>query len=136
VRSLTAIEMGLAGFGLEGLADVTRGGSWHIGVLATPGIPEMLFAGRERELLGGWAFPAMTAVQGAVTEADIAEFARAYARPGGWNGAVGLYRSMLSEGDEIRALAASRPLAVPVLAVARVAVRSPRRLWPRSPTAR
>ena len=59
----------------------------------------------------------MTAVQGAVTEADIAEFARTYARPGGWHGAVGLYRSMLSEGDEIRALAASRPLAVPVLAV-------------------
>lgn len=30
VRSFTAIEMGLAGFGLEGLADVTHGGSWHI----------------------------------------------------------------------------------------------------------
>ena len=48
VLSLTAIEMGLAGFGLEMLADVTHGGSWHIGVLAAPGIPEMLLAGRER----------------------------------------------------------------------------------------
>jgi pimeloyl-ACP methyl ester carboxylesterase len=28
VLSLTAIEMGLAGFGLEALGDVTRGGSW------------------------------------------------------------------------------------------------------------
>lgn len=117
VRSLTAIEMGLAGFGLEGFADVTHGGQWHIGVLAAPGIAEMLFTGRERELLGSWAFPSMTAVQGSISEQDIAEFARTYARPGGWGGAVGLYRSMLAEGEEMRSLAASAPLTVPVLAV-------------------
>lgn len=117
VQSLTAIEMGLAGHGLEGLADVTRGGSWHIGVLAAPGVPEMLLVGREREFLGGWAFPAMTAVRGSITDDDIDEFVRTYARPNGWRGAVGLYRSMLSEGDEIRAIAESRPLTVPVLAV-------------------
>jgi pimeloyl-ACP methyl ester carboxylesterase len=117
VRSLTAIEMGLAGHGLEGLADITRGGSWHIGVLAAPGVPEMLLVGREREFLGGWAFPAMTAVQGSITDDDIDEFVRTYARPDGWRGAVGLYRSMLSEGDEIRAIAESWPLTVPVLAV-------------------
>src|ERR1700677_3593300 len=56
VLSLTAIEMGLAGFGLEMLADVTRGGAWHIGVLVAPGIPEMLLAGREREFIGQYAF--------------------------------------------------------------------------------
>lgn len=117
VLSLTAIETGLAGFGLEGLADVTRGGSWHIGALTADGIPELLFAGRERELLGRWAFPSMTAVAGSVTDADVDEFARTYARPGGWRGAVGLYRSMLAEGDDLRALAAARPLTVPVLAV-------------------
>ncbi|WP_028045518.1 alpha/beta hydrolase [Cellulomonas sp. URHE0023] len=117
VLSLTAIEMGLAGFGLEGLAEVTHGGSWHIGALAAPGIPELLFAGRERELLGQWAFPSMTAVAGSITDADVDELARTYARPGGWRGAVGLYRSMLTEGDDLRNLAASRPLAVPVLAV-------------------
>ncbi|MCR6704766.1 MAG: alpha/beta hydrolase [Cellulomonas sp.] len=81
VLSLTAIEMGLAGFGLEGLADVTHGGSWHIGALTAAGIPELLFAGRERELLGQWAFPSMTAVAGSVTDADVDEFARTYARP-------------------------------------------------------
>lgn len=117
VRSFTAIEMGLAGYVLEGLADVTHGGSWHIGVLAAPGIPEMLLVGRERQFLGEWAFPAMTAVQGSITDDDIDEFARTYARPNGWRGAVGLYRSMLSEGDEIRAIAESQPLTVPVLAV-------------------
>ncbi|MEU7874609.1 alpha/beta hydrolase [Dactylosporangium sp. NPDC049140] len=117
VLSLTAIEMGLAGFGLEGLADVTHGGAWHIGVLAAPGIPEMLLAGREREFLGQYAFPAMTTVPGAVTATDIEEFARAYARPDGWRGAIGLYQSMLREGAEIRTLAETRGLRMPVLAV-------------------
>ncbi|WP_432843265.1 alpha/beta fold hydrolase [Dactylosporangium sp. CA-092794] len=115
--SFTAIEMGLAGFGLEGFADVTHGGSWHIGVLAAPGIPELLLAGREREFLGTWAFPAMTAVRGAITDEDVAEFARGYARPNGWRGAAGLYTSMLTEGDELKALAAAKPLRVPALAV-------------------
>src|SRR5919106_5730678 len=117
VRSFTAIEMGLAGFGLEGFADVTHGGSWHIGVLAAPGIAEMLLTGREREVLGTWAYPSMTAVPGSVTEGDIDEFARTYARPGGWNGAVGLYRSMLAEGDQIKMLAQSSPLSVPAFAI-------------------
>jgi pimeloyl-ACP methyl ester carboxylesterase len=117
VLSFTAIEMGLAGFGLEGLADVAHGGAWHIGVLAAPGIPEMLLAGREREFLGQYAFPSMTAVQGAITVTDIEEFARTYARPDGWRGAIGLYQSMLREGAEIKTLAETRGLRVPVLAV-------------------
>jgi len=115
--SFTAIEMGLAGFGLEGLADVTHGGAWHIGVLAAPGIPEMLLAGREREFLGQYAFPAMTAVPGAITATDLEEFARTYSRPDGWRGAIGLYQSMLREGAEIKALAETRGLRVPVLAI-------------------
>ncbi|MFD4556856.1 alpha/beta fold hydrolase [Streptomyces sp. NPDC058469] len=117
VLSLTAIEMGLPGFGLEALADVAHGGAWHIGVLAAPGIPELLLAGREREFLGGFAFPAMSATPGAITDADIEEFARTYSRPDGWRGAAGLYRSMLREGPEIKALADTHGLTVPVLAV-------------------
>src|ERR1700678_638456 len=117
VLSLTAIVMGLAGFGLETLADVTRGGAWHIGVLVAPGIPEMLLAGREREFIGQYAFPSMTAVPGAVTDADIDDFARTYSRPDGWRGAAGLYRSMLREAPTARALAESPGLTVPVLAV-------------------
>ena len=117
VRSFTAIEMGLPGFGLEMLADVTHGGAWHIGALAAPGIPELLLAGREREFLGQYAFPAMSATPGAINEADIDEFVRTYARPDGFRGAIGLYRSMLQEGDDIKALAAERPLTMPVLAV-------------------
>jgi pimeloyl-ACP methyl ester carboxylesterase len=117
VRSLTAIEMGLPGFGLEMLADITHGGAWHIGVLAAPGIPEMLLAGREREFLGQYAFPSMTAIPGAITDADTDEFARTYSRPDGWRGAIGLYRSMLREGADIKTRVQTPGLRVPVLAV-------------------
>jgi pimeloyl-ACP methyl ester carboxylesterase len=117
VLSFTAIEMGLPGFGLEGLADITHGGSWHIGMMAAPGIPEMLLAGREHEFLGQFAFPAMSATPGAITNDDIDEFVRTYSRLDGWRGAIGLYQSMLQEGDEIKALAETHRLTVPVLAV-------------------
>jgi pimeloyl-ACP methyl ester carboxylesterase len=117
VASFTAIEMGLAGFGLESFGDITHGGSWHIGVLAAPGIAEMLFSGRERDVLGQWAFPAMTAVDGAISEDDVNEFVRVYSRADGWRGPIGLYQSMLAEGAELKALAASDPLTMPALAV-------------------
>ena len=117
VRSLTAIEMGLPGFGLEALADVTHGGAWHIGILAAPGIPDLLLAGREQQFLGQYAFPAMTAAPQAIRDIDIDEFSRGYARPDGWRGAAGLYQSMLREGPDIRKLAASPGLHLPVLAV-------------------
>lgn len=109
--SVTGIETGLAGFGFEKLAGV-----WYIPVLVTPGIPEMLLRGREREVIG-WPLEAMTAVAGSVPEDLLSEFVRAYAAPGGWRGATGLYSSALSEGDQLRALAAASPIAVPVLAV-------------------
>src|ERR1700688_3696382 len=117
IRSYAAIETGLPGFGLETLADVTHGGAWHIGVLAAPGIPEMLLTGREREFLGKYAFPSMSANPGKITDADINEFVRTYSRRDGTRGAIGLYRSMLKEGPEIKALADTLGLKAPVLAV-------------------
>ena len=116
VRSYTAIETGLPGFGLETLADVTHGGAWHIGLMAAPGIPEMLLSGRERAFLAEYAFPSFNATPDAFTDDYVDEFARTYARQDGFYGASGLYRSMLVEGDEIRDLA-SQKLGMPVLAV-------------------
>lgn len=115
--SFTAIEMGLPGFGLERLADVTHGGAWHIGVLAAPGIPALLLAGREREFLRQYAFPAMSVVADAVTDTDIDEFVRSYSRPDGWRGATGLYASMLREGEDVRTLAERRSLTMPLSAI-------------------
>jgi pimeloyl-ACP methyl ester carboxylesterase len=116
VRSYTGIETGLPGFGAERLADVTNGGAWHIGVLAAPGIPEMLLAGRERAFIADYAIPSLTASPDAFTDTDIDELVRAYARPDAFAGAAGLYRSLLSEGEELRKLAA-RKLEMPALAV-------------------
>ncbi|GIE77387.1 alpha/beta hydrolase [Actinoplanes philippinensis] len=116
VLSFTAVETALPGYGMELLADVTGGGSWHVGFLAAPGVPELFLAGRERVMLD-WAITSMTVARDAVTEADLDEFTRTYARPGGWRGTEGLYRSALTGGDTIRALAGARPLTVPVLAV-------------------
>ncbi|MGQ4480982.1 alpha/beta fold hydrolase [Streptomyces sp. SAS_276] len=116
VRSYAAIETGLPGFGVEMLADVARGGAWHIGFLAAPGIPEMLLAGRERAFIAEYALPSLCATPDAFTDQDIDELTRSYARPDAFKGAAGHYRSMLREGEEIRELA-SRQLATPVLAV-------------------
>lgn len=117
VRSFIAVESALAGFGLESFADVARGGSWHVGFLGTPGIASLLLPGRERELLASWAYPAMTAVKGSVTDDDLDEFARTYARPGGWRGTEGLYHSIFADGGQTRELAEKQPLTVPVLTV-------------------
>lgn len=117
VRSFTAIETLLAGYGLEALADVAHGGAWHIGAIATPSVADFVFTGRVHQYLSDVWFPFMTRVPGAVTAEDVAEFERAYSRPQAWNGPQGLYFSALHEGEEFRALAASGALQVPVLTV-------------------
>ena len=65
----------------------------------------------------GYAYPVMCATDGAITDQDIGEFTRTFARPEGFRGASGLYHSMLQEGEEIRELAARSRLRMPVLAV-------------------
>ncbi len=59
----------------------------------------------------------MSATTGAITDRDLDEFTRTYARPDGFRGAAGLYRSMLQEGEELKALVSRSKLAMPVLAV-------------------
>ncbi len=117
VRTFTAIETGLPGYGLERLADV----AWHIRALAAPGVPHLFLEGRERVLVAN-----LTPFNGE----DLTELANAYARLDGFNGAAGLYRSMLAEGDEIRALP---KLTQPVLTIGGGSATSPPRrsaTWP------
>jgi pimeloyl-ACP methyl ester carboxylesterase len=117
VLSLTVIEAGLPGFGLEAFADFTHGGAWYIGFLAVPGVAEMLLRGREREFLTNIAFPTMCAVPDAVTTSDMNELVRSYSRPNAWKGPRGLYEAMLKDGPEIRARAEAHKLTTPVLAI-------------------
>ena len=118
--SLTGVETGFGGFGLEVLADMSRGGAWYIGPLATPHVAETFFAGREAALIGRFIMPFAVTDPTTVSERDIAEFARGYARPGGWSGARALYAAMLNEGPDLRALAAANAISLPTLAVDRV----------------
>jgi pimeloyl-ACP methyl ester carboxylesterase len=113
VLSLTAVESGLAGFGAERLADVAHGGAWYIGALAAPAVAGLLFESNARAFIGEYLYP----MYGMSVDAEaVSELARTYGRPGGFLGAAGLYRSMITEGDELRALATT-PLTVPVVAV-------------------
>ena len=117
VISLTAIESGLAGFGAEGLADVTHGGVWYIGALASPGVAGLLFEKEARAFVGEYLYPLYGVPPTAVSPEDVTEFARTYGRPGGFSGAAGLYRGMLTEGQELRTLAQDVPLRAPVTTV-------------------
>lgn len=117
--SLTGIETGLAGFGLETLADVAKGGAWYIGLLATPGAADRFFKGREKELIGDFIMPFATAVPDAVNRDDIVELARGYGRDNGWGGALALYGSMLREGDAMKAIAKETPITAPTMAIDR-----------------
>ena len=117
VRSFAAIETALPGFGLERFADVANGGLWHFGFLAAPGIPALLLAGREREFLADYVYPARCGTPGAITEQDVDEFTRTLARPDGLRGTAGVYSSMLQEGETFRRIVAQGRLTMPVLAV-------------------
>jgi hypothetical protein len=82
------------------------------------GVPQAdLLAGRERAFVEQYVFPSLTAVPHAITDTDVEELARGYARADGWRGAAGLFQSLLQEGPELRKLATSPGLTVPVLAV-------------------
>jgi pimeloyl-ACP methyl ester carboxylesterase len=117
VISLTAVEAGLAGFGAERLADVTHGGVWYIGALAAPGVAGLLFEKEARAFVGEYLYPLYGVPATAVGPDDVTEFARSYGRPGGFSGAAGLYRGMLTEGEELRTLAQSVPLRMPVTTI-------------------
>ena len=115
VKSFIAVETGLPGFGLEILAHPTI--AWYFGTLAKPGAAERFFKGRETELLSEFIFTPPVTVSNAIQADDIAEFIRGYARPGGWNGAQAIYDSNLRDIEAYKALVATKPLAIPVLAI-------------------
>jgi pimeloyl-ACP methyl ester carboxylesterase len=117
VLSLTAIESALPGFGAERLADVRHGGVWYVGALAADGIADLLFEKQARAFIGDYLYPHFQVSSAEVGPADVAEFSRSYGRPGGFSGATGLYRSMLTEAEELRAIARDHPLQQPVTTI-------------------
>lgn len=116
VLSFIGTETTFPGYGMEMLADVNNGGSWHLGFYGTPGIPEMLLPGHERAVVE-WAYTVMGADPASVTTADFDEFERTYARPHAERGSAGLYQALFTDKGALREVIDKHPLTVPVLAI-------------------
>ncbi len=83
---------------------------------AVQDLPEALIAGRERILIE-WFFNGKAAsARQTFGQADIDEYERAYAAPGGTRGMLGYYRAVL-EDIEIHSDLMTRPIQIPVLAL-------------------
>ena len=90
--------------------------NWHFLFNPIPDLPEALLAGRERVLVE-WFFSRKAANWlDTFTAADIDEYERAYATPGGLRGMLGYYRAVLDDIERNSELMASR-ITVPVLAL-------------------
>jgi pimeloyl-ACP methyl ester carboxylesterase len=118
VKKVAFIESGIPGYGLESAMDTAHGGSWHFGFFATPKIPEMLTAGRERDFFTAWAFRGeFVRHKDVFTDAVIDQYMRHYAAPGGMTAGFGYYRAFAQDAKDNAITFANNKLQMPVLAV-------------------
>jgi len=111
--TLTVIETLLPG--IEVAMSGSDAGSWIFPLHMTPGIPEMLTAGREREYVAAlWNI--FLNPENETTPEDREEVERAFARPGALASSFQLYRSIPQDVADFGALYAKK-LAIPVLAL-------------------
>ncbi len=118
--SVAWIDEPLLGFDTErytAFTDWNHGGYWQFGFNATPGLAELMYAGREEAFLA-LIYSQMVQVKEAVTPNDVREQARGMKQPGGVAGWVGWYRAALETGSQLRRLAGRGAFRRPVLAVA------------------
>jgi len=78
-------------------------------------LAEVLIAGKERQFLS-WFYRQYSYDPTAITEADVDEYTRTFAGPGGIRGALGVYRWLFQTEAQLAGLAEHR-IDVPVLAV-------------------
>ena len=98
---------------------IAQGGArWHHGFHRTPHLPEALTAGREAIYLS-YFYDEYVSVAGAITSADIAEYARTYSQPGAMRCGFEFYRAT-DEDARVNAeeLARLGKLRIPVLGIA------------------
>jgi pimeloyl-ACP methyl ester carboxylesterase len=89
--------------------------SWHFAFNQLPELPEALTAGRERVVLA-WRAKHLSRVPGAITDADLDEYARVYERPGAMSRGFEFYRAIPVTAQQ-NIESAKTPLALPVLAI-------------------
>ena len=118
VSHLVFIESSLPGFGQEEAMDAAKGGSWHFGFNMAGDISEALVRGREDLFVDHFMRRETVGVfdPDSVTEADVAHYARALARPGALRCSFAYYRTLPVDRRD-NAVWGRRPLPMPVLAV-------------------
>ncbi|BBK41743.1 epoxide hydrolase [Allostella vacuolata] len=114
VRTLSIVDVTVPGIG----PDISQGGQrWHHLFHRTPDLPEALVTGRERIYLS-WFYDAFSWRKGAVSDADIDEYVRTYAKPGALRAGFAFYRNIPRDAaDNARLLASGFRLPMPVLAL-------------------
>lgn len=101
-----------------GPVDIAQDGRrWHHAFHRVADLPEFLTAGREREYLK-WFYRNFAWRADAISEADIDEFARCYAKPGGMRAGFAYYRAAAQDARDNKALFdGGLRLEMPVLAL-------------------
>jgi len=110
VRRLAILEIP-AVTGAEILKVAREQGIWHMQFHAVPDVPEALVAGRERAYFSWFFRGKFTFDPSAITEADMDEYVRCYAAPGGLRAGFAYYRALVADDSP-----AGR-LTMPVLAL-------------------
>lgn len=112
IRSLTVLGVPLHGFGLQEFID--RAGLWHFSFFQVPSLAEDLAQGRERILLSHFYEHAQAT--GALTDRDVDEYLRSYARPGALAASLAYYRNHRADTDAFQEHGRDK-LTMPVLGV-------------------
>lgn len=103
--------------GIEPIWTQVRAGEmlWHFGFHATPDLPEILTAGKEREYLT-YFYTNFAFNKTAFTADEVNEFVRSYATPGAMSSSLGSYRAFTTSAAQ-NAVSARTKLQMPVLAL-------------------
>ena len=114
VKKLVVMEIPLPGFflSLTVMEDLIMVGLFH----QTPNVPEALVQGKEREYLS-WHYQNLAYNPAAITQDDINEYVSHYSAPGGMRAGFEYYQAIPQDAKEIKELAASSRLPMPVLAL-------------------
>lgn len=114
VRTLSIVDVTVPGLG----PDISQGGRrWHHLFHRTADLPEALVTGRERLYLS-WFYSEFSWQAGAITDADVDEYVRTYAKPGALRAGFGYYRAMPEDAAaNARLLESGFRLEMPVLAL-------------------
>lgn len=118
VTRFAFLDMLLPGFGFEEAWVPRPNGQflWFAALNSVPGVVETLLKGREREYLEHVLRGGFTANKAGITDTDLAEYARAYSKPGVLAALGGYFRAMWANAEDNKASAQTK-ITTPVVAM-------------------